>query len=128
MLINSTDKTISGRHKNTDINCHLPNHDQGNTYFSNVSGTVTVEKDRCITECYSNCQICWNDVQCEPICSEDMPFTIEGFAPQGKECEGPFYFCNRRLTTFQYEANEISENGQMKKRTKVQQFIGNISI
>ena len=107
MLINSTDKTISGRHTSTNINCHLPNHDQGNTYFSNVSGTVTVEKDRCITECYSNCQICWNDVQCEPICSEDIPFTIEGFAPQGKDCEGPFYFCNRRLTTFQYQVNEI---------------------
>ena len=104
-------------------NCHLATTTgtgKDRKYYSNVVTNIKAGESDCITECYSHCQICWTEDNCEPICSEDKEFTIEGFNPQMTECSKPFYFCNRKLTKYQY----VVHDGWTDEETRIQQFIG----
>ena len=107
----------------TQYHCHLPtttSTGKHRKYYSNEVAEIKAEEGDCVTECYSQCKICWTDGNCEPICSEEKEFTIQGFNPQATECSNPFYFCNRKLTRYQYVVNE----GWTNEETRIQQFIG----
>ena len=122
MIFDTTSQSLPEDSK-TRENCHLATTtDTGDDrkYYANVNADIKTNEADCKTDCYSQCEICWTDDNCEPICSEDKEFTIEGFNPQVSQCSKPFYFCNRKLTRYQY----VVHDGWTDKETRIQQFIG----
>ena len=111
-MLKSTNQTIPAQQESL-LTCHLVNNDNGKTYYSGVSAKLSASKEDCVLECHSTCQICWSSADCEPVCSEDREFKIEGFKTD--VCNRPFYYCNSGLTKYTY-----IENGE----TRAKKFIG----
>ena len=114
-MLESTNKSVPSS-KQSSITCNLANNDHGETYYAGVAAKVDASEERCITECHSKCQICWTDDECQPICSEDKKFAVDGFKLQEMDCQRPYYFCSRGLTKYKYKGN----NGE----TRIRHFVG----
>lgn len=132
MLTSNDENSILGNQseiKNKDIHCHLPNYNDGDKYYSKVSGKINSEKEKCIKECHTTCKMCWTKDNCVPVCQMAKEYQLEGFSPV--ECPTPFYFCNADLSTNTYSViSEIKdENGNEKKMKITYPFhVGTCSV
>ena len=106
-----------------NIDCHMPNYNDDEKYYSGVEGTINSKADeKCIRACHTTCTICWSEDNCVPACQIAKEYELEGFSPV--ECSRPFYFCNAGLSVNTYSIEKNDANGKPIKEKITYPFHG----
>ena len=95
-LLTSDSDSIRSNSTDKNVLCHLSNNNDVKKYYSEVSGKIKANEEKCVTECHSKCKICWAADNCVPVCQKSKEYKIDGFMPV--DCTRPFYFCSSELS------------------------------